>query len=209
MAKEPESAEGADTFELPGLSAEGHKTLEIVLGERRSVREFGEKELTVDQVSRLLWAAQGITGEEGERTAPSAGATYPLIVYLVAGRVRDLPAGVYRYHPHRHELAVVCGEDLREEIAAASLDQAWMAAAPACFLISANYDRTTNRYGERGVRYVRMEAGHAAQNLSLQAVALGLGSTVVGACDDRRIQDRIGMPDNEEPLCLIPVGYPR
>jgi SagB-type dehydrogenase family enzyme len=177
------------------------------LASRRSVRDFADAELSLEDTAQLLWAAQGITHSEGLRTAPSAGALYPLEVYLVAGRVATLPAGIYRYDPRRHQLAPTASGDRRRELALAALDQTWIADALAVVVIAAVFRRMGVKYGGRGERYVHIEAGHAAENVCLQAVALGLGTTVVGAFSDAEVKRLLGL-GNEEPLLLIPVGKP-
>jgi SagB-type dehydrogenase family enzyme len=198
-----------ESVRLPPPPARGEAALEDLLRDRRSVREFTRAPLTSDQISRLLWSAQGVTSEEGERTAPSAGALYPLEVYLVAGNVQDLPTGVYHYDPGRHALEPGISGDLRKELAAAALDQSCVEDGAAVIVLAAVYERTTRKYGERGRRYVHVEAGHAAQNVCLEAVALGLGSVPVGAFDDERVRRSLGMPADHRPLYLLPVGKPR
>jgi SagB-type dehydrogenase family enzyme len=204
---EPRRPEGPIALPPPDLL--GKRTFESVLEGRRTVREFHSGPLAIEEIAQILWAAQGETDEEGGRTAPSAGGTFPIVIYLVAGEVESLPAGVYLYVPATHALAALRTEDLREELAAASLNQDWVAEAPASVILCANYDRSTNRYGERGTHYVEMEAGHVAQNVHLQAVAIGLGSAPVGAFLDRAVQELLALPEEEEPLYIIPFGKPR
>jgi len=153
-----------------------------------------------------MWAAQGITAKWGGRTAPSAGALYPLEVYLVVGNVDGLAPGIYKYKSEGHELVKARSEDVREELAEASLSQAWIREGAIDIVIAAVYERTTKKYGERGVRYVHMEAGHCAQNIYLQATALNLGMVTVGAFYDDQVKSILDMPDNEVPLYVIPVG---
>lgn len=196
---------------LPQPRLEGALSLEAALARRRSIRDFGERPLTLAEVGQLLWAAQGITAPfRGFRTAPSAGATYPLEVDVVVGEgtVTGLAAGIYRYVPDGHRLEVRVSGDLRERLAAAALGQPWVGQAPVCIAIAAVYERTTARYGERGHRYVYMEAGHAGQNVQLQAEALGLGSVTVGAFRDAQVASILGLPAEEIPLYLLPVGHP-
>ena len=173
---------------------------------RRSVREYANLPLTLEDISQLLWAAQGITTEWGGRTAPSAGALYPLEVYLVVGNVENLACGVYKYKPERHELVKVRDDDVRGELAQAALGQTWVKEGAIDIVIAAVYERTTKKYGDRGVMYVHMEAGHAAQNIYLQAAALNLGMVTVGAFYEDQVKDILGMPGNEIPLYVIPVG---
>lgn len=195
----------ADVVALPPPRLEGGMPLERALAERRSVREFAQGALALLQVGQLLWAAQGIT-TDGLRTAPSAGALYPLEVYLVAGEVRDLAPGIYRYLPAKHALQQLVAGDMRRPLCAAALAQECVAAGAAVVVFAAVERRTTRKYGVRGVRYVHIEVGHAAQNLALQAVALGLGSVTVGAFDDAAVARLLNLPRGEAPLYLMPVG---
>ena len=181
----------------------GRMSLEEALARRRSVREFSDKPLSDQDLSQVLWAAQGITHHEGLRTAPSAGALYPLELYLVNA------AGFYRYDPQHHALHRHSERDLRPALYRAALEQA-VREAPAVFVITAIYERTARKYGVvRSPRYVHMEAGHAAQNLLLQAVALGLGAVPIGAFHDAQVQKVLGLPTEEQPLYLIPTGHAR
>jgi SagB-type dehydrogenase family enzyme len=194
------------TIELPPPDTRGTLTLEQTLLTRRSVREYRRGSLTLAQVSQLLWAAQGTTSRTGFRTAPSAGALYPLEVYLVAGDVEGLAAGVYRYASRRHELHVVSTGDERPSLANAALGQACVKDAAATLALLSVHERTTGKYGNRGIRYAHIEAGHAAQNILLQAVALGLGAVPVGAFDDDAVTQVLGPRENAKPLYLVPVG---
>jgi SagB-type dehydrogenase family enzyme len=182
-------------------------TLAALLRERRTVRTFGPEPLTLAQVGQLLWAAQGITSADGFRTAPSAGALYPLELHLIAGAVTGLPVGHYRYVPARHGLDRLATADRRVAIAQAALGQAWVAQAPALVVVTAVPERTRAKYGSRSRRYVDMEVGHAGQNLLLQAVALGLGGAVVGAFDDAALHRLLELPTAEEPLIILPIGH--
>jgi SagB-type dehydrogenase family enzyme len=183
-------------------------TVVAALQERRSLRDFSGAAIGLGEVAQLLWAAQGITHPMGLRTAPSAGALYPLECHLVAGAVTGLAAAVYRYDPRRHDLAATVEGDRRRDLATAALGQTWMAAAPAVIAIAAVARRTTAKYGERGLRYLHIETGHAAENIYLQAAALGLGTTIVGAFDDTRVRGLLAMAPGEDPLALLPVGQP-
>lgn len=189
---------------LPQADSQGATPLETAIARRRSVRSYTAQELSLEQVGQLLWAAQGITGgQPNKRAAPSAGACQPLIFYLCRAD------GLWRYHPEEHALVQHRKGDIRPELAQAAWGQQFVAQAPCTFVISAIFERTTQRYGERGqVRYVPMDVGHAAQNLLLQAVALGLASVPVGAFDDLAIKGVLSLPNQEEPLYLLPVGYP-
>ncbi|UCH46552.1 MAG: SagB/ThcOx family dehydrogenase [Betaproteobacteria bacterium] len=181
----------------------GGTALVEALAERRSVRQFESDLLSVEQIGQLLWAAQGITRKGlGFRTAPSAGALYPLETYVV------LSEGVYHYNPRRHQLKRVIEGDKRRELQSAAWGQRAVGSAPAVFVFAAVYDRTSKKYGKRATRYVDMEAGHACQNLLLQAVALDLGGVPVGAFRDERVAEILDLGKNERPLYLVPVGYP-
>jgi len=197
---------------LPSPNLTGTMSTEEAIFKRRSIREYADKPLTLNQLSQLLWAAQGITDPRwGFRAAPSAGATYPLEVYAVVGKdgVSELEAGVYRYNPNDHTLGLLFTGDLRGGLSAVALGQQWVAEAPLNIIITAVYERTTARYGERGTHYVHMEAGHVGQNIYLQATALGLGTVVVGAFEDAGVQKIIMLPEAHKPLYIIPVGYPK
>jgi len=194
---------------LPEPRRDSAFALERALSERRSVREFRDTPLRFEELGQLLWAAQGEVTRSGHRTAPSAGALYPLELFIVAGNVQNLAAGVYRYQPSLHGLAPLAKGDRRMQLVEAAWGQRWLAQAPAILVIAAVERRTTAKYGTRGVRYVHLEAGHAAQNVLLQAVALGLGATVVGAFSDTEVKAAAALRDDEQPLYLIPVGRPR
>ncbi len=200
MARSPEF------ISLPEPVRSGEKSLETLLQQRRSVREYKEAALDLSAIGQLLWAAQGITDPQGLRTAPSAGALYPLELYVVAGNVGGLSPGVYHYYPDRHRLQQTEAGDLRHMLARAALAQPWIKAAAAVVVITAVYDRTTRKYGERGIRYVHMEVGHAAQNLFLQTEALGLATVVVGAFDDDAVATVLKLPTDVQPLMLLPVA---
>ena len=176
--------------------------------ERRSVREFTPEPLPLAHAGQLLWAAQGLTDEEGFRTAPSAGALYPLEILLAAGEVEDLSPGVYRYEPEGHRLLSAGEGDRRSSLGSAAFGQTWIADAPAILAVAAVFQRTAVKYGTRGGRYVLIEAGHAAENICLHAVALGLGSTVVGAFDDEAVAAELGIAPPLAPIVLVPVGWP-
>ena len=193
---------------LPKPALDGTLSVEAAMHRRKSVRSYAAKALTIAEVSQLLWAAQGINRQNGMRTAPSAGALYPLEVYLVAGNVDDLPPGVYHYHPHKHALELIAKGDLRPDLTRAALRQNCIENGAINLVLGAVYERTAIKYGSRAGRYVHMEIGHAAQNIYLQAAALDLGTVVVGAFDDERVQRTLMMKGNEAPLCIMPVGFP-
>lgn len=187
---------------------DGGVTVAEALRQRRSVREFRRETLTLAQVADLLWAGQGSTHADGMRAAPSAGGLYPLHTYLVAGRVDGLAAGIYRYRSRDHVLEPVVAGDEREELGRVAQNQDWMAEAAIVVVLVADYREPMRKYGERAVRYVDLEAGHAVENICLQAVALGLGATVVGAFHDDEVRRLLRAPELERPLCLVPVGVP-
>ncbi len=191
---------------LPEPKYDSDISVEEAILNRRSIRDYTSQALTLPEVSQLLWAAQGITDPGGKRGAPSAGATYPLEIYIVVGDVEGVAEGIYRYNPHQNELIKVLDGEHRKALAGAALNQQFIAEAPLDIVITAIYERTTDRYGDRGIRYVHMEAGHAAQNVYLQAVALNLGTVVVGAFHDDQVTKIMALPDNEVPLYIMPVG---
>ena len=194
------------SINLPEPRTDAGTSVEQALRLRRSVRTFAEKPLQLSEVAQLLWSAQGITSRDGLRTAPSAGALYPLEIYLVAGSVNDLPVGVWHYLPDNHRLEQLNDTDIRNPLAHAALDQAWIREAAAVVVFAAVYERTTRKYGKRGIRYVHIEAGHAAENLFLQAVSLDLNTVIVGAFRDDAIRNALKLPQDHVPLILMPVG---
>lgn len=201
--------QGPRIVALPEVRRDGDISLEEVLGKRRSVREFSAAALRLAEVGQLLWAAQGLTGPQGRRTAPSAGALYPLELYVLVGVVEDLSPGLYHYNVERHELEELTTGDARPRLAAAAVGQGFLATAPATIVIAGDVQRTARKYGDRAVRYVHMEVGAVAQNVYLQATALELGTVFVGAFRDDRVKKVLGLPGNERPLGLMPVARPR
>lgn len=195
---------------LPQPGIKGDVSVETTIKNRRTIRSLSSEHLTLEQFSQLLWAAQGITENRGfKRAAPSAGALYPMDIYGVIGTnsVRGLEAGVYHYEIKGHAVSLVSKGDLRNEVARAALSQMWMARSPLNFVITAEYDRITIKYGRRGVRYALIEAGHIGQNIFLQAEALGLGAGIVGAFHDEEVIRVMKIPSSHEPLLIMPVGY--
>jgi SagB-type dehydrogenase family enzyme len=201
---------------LPLPRLEGDVSLERALANRRSIRDYTREPLRLEEVSQVLWAAYGITETRyGFKTTPSAGATYPLEVYLVAypeGVLLPdggfLEPGSYHYDPHSHSITLVKRGDLSRALYEAALEQEWVLEARACIVIAAVYERTTRRYGQRGVRYVHMEVGHAGQNIYLQATALGLATVAIGAFYDEDVKRVVGLGPSEEPLYLMPLARP-
>lgn len=194
------------TFDLPQPVTDGQMSLEEALTLRRSVRSYTDEPLTVSEVSQLLWAAQGVTNERGFRTAPSAGATFPLEMFLVVNNVDGLEKGLYHYHPDGHQLDFIRGGDLAEPLYEASLSQSMILEGGIVLVFGAVFERTTERYGERGKRYVHNEIGHASQNVHLQAEALDLGTVVIGAYNDDEVEETLGLGDQYRVLYLMPVG---
>ena len=209
MSNVAASGEDDARISLPRAETVGEMPLEEALNKRRSIRDFRRGNLLLDDVAQLLWAAQGITDRQRFRTAPSAGALYPLELYLVAGQVDRLQPGIYRYSPQRHELLRVANGDRRSALAGAALDQDWVRRAPAVVVITGIYERSSVKYGQRAERYTHIEVGHAAQNVYLQATARGLGTVIVGAFHSAEVQEVLELPDNHEPLAIMPVGRER
>ena len=164
--------------------------------------------ITVTQIGQILWAAQGMTNSGDHRTSPSAGALYPLEILLAAGIVQNLEVGAFRYIPAQHGLELTIRGDIRKELAAAALDQGCVRNGSAAIVLTYIPERITGKYGQRGHRYTHMEAGHVAQNIYLQTTALGLGTVVVGAFYDNKVKSILQLPQNEEPLYILPIGHP-
>jgi SagB-type dehydrogenase family enzyme len=199
----------AESIDLPEPQLAGDVPVERALAARRSVREYRDVPLRLADLAQLAWSAQGVTHPAGYRTAPSAGALYPLELYVVVGEVPGLEAGVYQYVPAGHRLVRHAGGDARGAVARAALLQGWIADAPAILVLVGFTERSAGKYGERAPRYVHMEVGHAAQNVYLQAEALGLGTCVVGAFHEGQLKRVLALPEAGAPLALLPVGTPR
>ena len=193
-------------MQLPQPRTKSTMSLEEALSQRRSIRAYRPGPVTLDEVSQLLWSAQGITGGTGFRAAPSAGATYPLETHIAAGDADGLEPGLYHYEPGSHSLTLVKPGDIRAELSEASLGQPCIRNAAAVLILSAIYERTTERYGDRGKMYVHIDVGHAAENVLLQATALGLGAVPVGAFRTRTIGAMLGFPETQVALYLLPIG---
>ncbi len=203
------SARGGSRISLPSPAFKGTVPVEAALKQRRTIRSFAARSLSLAQISQLLWGADGVSDDRGRRTAASAGATYPLDLYLAVGEhgVKDLAPGLYHYLPQDNALELTLAGDIRGAIARASLNQTWMTQAPVMVVITGDYGRCTQRYGERGVRYTHMEAGGVSQNLFLEAEALGLGAGIVGAFSDAALAQALKLPHEIVPLLVMPVGY--
>jgi SagB-type dehydrogenase family enzyme len=192
-----------DPIILKTPRTKGALSVEEALNRRKSVRSFRQEPLDKEEVGQILWAAYG-KNLYGKKTAPSAGATYPLEIYLAAGLVNGIPAGVYRYREEDHALELHIPGDIRRALAGAAFKQQFIAEAPVCVIVAAEFIRTTSRYGERGKRYVFMDAGHVGENVHLQAEALGLGTVMVGAFDDDAVSSVLKV--KKPVLYLIPIG---
>jgi len=208
-AVEEDEKKGTE-ISLPEPKLESETSVEESIYSRVSKRSFDSSPLSLEMISQLLWASQG-TGIDGvtgpSRTAPSAGATHPIDIFLVAGNIEGLPAGLYQYEYRDHRLKQLGKGDFRSELAAIALDQHFIEEAPASIVLAAVYERTTGRYGERGIRYVHMEIGHITQNIYLQAQSLELGAVAVGAFDDDRLKSLLEV--EHDPLMIVPAGIPR
>ncbi|GAB4275193.1 MAG: SagB/ThcOx family dehydrogenase [Candidatus Rifleibacteriota bacterium] len=186
----------------------GIMTLEQALKKRRSVRQYASTPLELAEVGQILWATQGVSSEKGGyRTAPSAGALYPLETYLVAGEVRGLQPGIYHYDMNKHCLFPMKSGDFRSGLSNTVLGQKPPLNAPASVVLAGVFERTRIKYGYFGDRYVYMEAGHAGQNLCLQAVGLGLSALTIGSIEQEKLQALLGLPVNQTPLYVLPFGH--
>ena len=234
-AQKKPQADPRDVVLLPQPDTQGRMTVEQALFNRRSRRNFADQPLTLPQLSQLLWAAQGRTHPLGYRTAPSAGALYPIQLYVVVANVLDLEPGVYRYElgqhtlklgaglkasPHGprpkfyyaydmapHQLIRIRSGQFADDLQQACLDQELIGQAPASIVIAGDYSVTAKKYGQRAERYVHIEVGHIGQNIYLQAESLGLGTCAVGAFEDKQVKALLGI--REEPLYVMPVGTPQ
>ena len=209
LARSHKILEKEEPMNLPAPMLDGDVSLEKAIKQRRTIRSFADKPLMIGQLSQILWAAQGITDDRGlKRAAPSGGALYPIDVYTVVGKngVRELAQGVYHYDPPHHSIQRIVDTDAREDVAAASLRQMWMATAPVILVLTAEYSRISIKYGERGKRYAMIEVGHIGQNIFLQCQALGLCAGIVGAFYDKEVARAVNAQKNHEPLIIMPVG---
>ena len=200
---------------LPPPTLDGSTSVENCLAQRRSVRQYASDPLTLADISQLLWAAYGVTKpvpnlpqlRGGVRTAPSAGALYPLELYVVAGNVNELAPGVYRYRSEAHDLVLLATGDKRPALFHAAASQTCVRDAPVSIVYSAVFSRNTGKYGDRGrQRYVCMDLGHSAENVCLQCGSIGLGTCAIGAFYDDAVKLVVRMSKEEEPLYIMPVG---
>lgn len=197
---------------LPMPSHKGTVTVEEALKARRTKRSFKARSLTLKEFSQVLWAAYGVTAKVSGyhlKTSPSAGGLYPIDIYAVVGKdgVGTLAPGVYRFRPENHSIKCIKEGDLRAAVAKHSVHQMWMAKAPVMLVITGEYARCTIKYGQRGVMYTHIEAGHVGQNVFLQAEAIGLKAGIVGAFNNKQIIKTIGIPSSHNPLLIMPVGF--
>lgn len=197
----------ANEYRLSEPVKKGDISLEEAISSRRSVRAYREEKIREKDISQLLWAAQGITDETtGFRTAPSAGALYPLEIYVAVSMVDGIEAGLYKYNPSSHSLIFKKKGDIREDIYNVSLRQDSIKNAAAVIIYCAVFEKTAYRYGDRAAQYVYIETGHSAQNVYLQAAALNLGTVAIGAFDNDGIKKALDLPLQEEPVYLMPIG---
>ena len=202
--------EETKSVKLPQPKLKGTMSLEEAIKKRRCVRSYKDKALTLEQLSQLLWSADGITGESNyQRAAPSAGGLHPLDFYVVAGSgsVKGLKEGVWHYEPKKHEISLIKAGDWRGELEKASLGQKQVGTAELVIVVTVEYERTTRKYGNRGNRYALMDAGFACENTFLQVQSLGLAACVVGAFHDDKVRNVLNLPEKHEPLILLTIGY--
>ncbi len=194
-----------DYIILPEPQLKSNVSIEEAILHRRSRRNYSKTHINLSQLSQILWAAQGMTGQIGNyklRAAPSAGALYPIELYVV------LPKGVYHYLPEKHGLEKIKDGDLRPDLAKAALDQRWIKEASCDIIIAAVYKRTMAKYGQRGIRYAILEAGNVSENIYLQAESLGLGTVGIGAFTDEKVREVLGVPEDRQPLYIMPLCNP-
>ncbi len=195
-----------ERVQLPTPNFDGKISVEKAIKQRRSIRSYKQEPLTLAQVGQILWAAQGITNDNGFRATPSAGAIYPLEIYLIAGKMTDLVSGVYKYLSKDHVIIKISNGDKRSELSDAALSQEWIKEAPISIVVCGIYERTSKKYGENASKFVHMEVGCVAQNIYLQTTAMGLGTTFVGAIEKEKIVSVLHLDENEHALCILPVG---
>jgi SagB-type dehydrogenase family enzyme len=192
-------------IQLPEPERKGKLSFEETINQRRSVREYKDEPLTLSEVSQLLWSAQGLNAK-GSRVVPSAGALYPLEIYLVVKNVEGLPSGVYHYLPNSHSLEIYLHNDIIERLTEAALEQEMIREAAVNIIISGIFERTAVKYGERAVQYVYQESGHVSQNIYLECESLGLGTVSVGGFDQKAVDQLLGFPEGQMTLYIMPVG---
>ena len=199
-----------ETISLPIPHTKKTMTLSEAISKRRSWRNYKNEPVSLEDLSHLLWTAQGITDQENKfRAAPSAGALYPLELYVVVGNITNLVPGIYHYLPDSHSLIKISDGDKRSELFGAALSQEPVAQAPATIVFTADFNRTTKKYGQKGKQFVFVEVGHAAENICLSAIALNLASITIGSFDIYTVKEIVPMADDEFPLYLLPIGKPK
>ncbi len=191
---------------LPQPDKKGKVSIEEVLSKRRSIRNYLNEPIKLSEITQLLWAAQGITANDGRRASPSAGATYPIEIYLANGSVIGLNKGLYKYIPEKHSLQLIYEKDLFFEICKSTYQIELLKRSAGLFIITAIPEKTTSVYAERGFRYIYMEAGHIGENIALQGVSLGIGTVMIGAFDDHKLSEILKLNKGEIPLYIIPIG---
>ena len=192
-------------IKLPAPLYQSSLSVEEAIYLRQSTRDYKNEPLTLEEVSQLLWSAQG-ENKSGSRTAPSAGALYPIEIYLVVKNVKDLANGVYHYLPNSHSLEIYLNDDIVEKLTVAALDQEMIAEAAINIIISGIFERTAVKYGERAEQYVYQESGHVSQNIYLQCESLGLGTVSVGGFDQKAVDQLLGFAEGQMTLYIMPVG---
>jgi len=202
----PSQNSAPEIIQLPTPRYDSETSVEEALLQRRSKRSYKEDPLTISDISQILWAAQGITKKYGYRTAPSAGALYPLEIYIAASNVEELNSGLYHYNPKDHTLKKISEGDKRTDISNAALMQDAIENSSAIIIIAAVVERTARKYGNRAERYVHIEVGHVGQNIYLQAVSLGIGTVMIGAFKDESLKKVLGLTEGENPLAIMPIG---
>lgn len=195
------------TISLPKPDVSHGMPLNAALKSRRSHRRFSDKSISLTELSQLLWSAQGVTNFFGFRTAPSAGALYPLEIYLVVSNVEPLSQGIYHYKPDSHELEFIAKGEYHKQLSQAANQQSSIKKAAATFVITAVIERTARKYGPRAKQYVHIEAGSAAQNIYLQAVSLQLGTVYIGSFKDNDVLQLMQLPLVHKTLGLMPIGH--
>lgn len=196
-----------ETITLPPACRKGKRSLEECLSMRRTVREFSEAPLSVAEAGQLMWAAQGITSPEKQRTAPSAARLYPLDVYVVAGNM-EFPAGIYRYLPERHQLLPLQDGDKRPALCKAAPQREFLPDVPMVVVITGTRKRTAQKFPDDAMRFMCLEAGHVMQNILLEATALGLICVPMGAFSAEEARKALKPAAGEDPLYMTAIGKP-
>jgi SagB-type dehydrogenase family enzyme len=198
---------------LPAPQLTGNLSVEAAIENRRSVRHYSNESVTLDNVSQILWSAQGITNTQYQlRATPSAGQVYPLEVYVIAGpNVTGLKEGVYQYEPSNNTLEMFMNGDLRGDLSTIADGQPWVKQAPLDILITGNNQKMMDKYPDKdlSIRFVDLEAGHAGENIYLQAESLGLVTVSLGSFDSNQLSQKFELPSNETPLYIFPIGHPQ